>query len=136
MAEPPAGGGDLDDGEVGEGGVLVVALLGGPPENVEGEIGVGLGSEGLVDVGWGEAGFEVVEPCVELFLERGESSWVRGLGWRGWWRRWGLGRRRWWRRWGLGVLKVGGGGGGGNGAKREERDSEEGGRGEGAVQCH
>lgn len=33
----------FDDGEVGEVGVFVGALLGGPTENVEGEVGVGLG---------------------------------------------------------------------------------------------
>lgn len=64
---------DLDHGEVGGVAVLVVALLGGPPENVEGEIGVRLGLEGLVDVGWAEAGFEFVDPCFELLLQWGSG---------------------------------------------------------------
>lgn len=36
MAVAAAGDGDLDHGEVGGVVVLVAALLGGPPENVEG----------------------------------------------------------------------------------------------------
>lgn len=117
MAEALAFDGDMDDGEVGEVGVLVAALLGGPAEDVECEVRVGLGFEGGVDVGRGEAGFEVVEPGVELFIVRGEGSWV-GVGWGWWW--------RWWRE-GLGGC----GGYGADGVGREEIESE--GGGEGAV---
>lgn len=75
--EALAGGGDVDDGEVGGGVVPVAALLAGPAEEVEGEVGVGLGAEGGHDVGGGEAGAEVGDPGVELLLERGSGSRVR-----------------------------------------------------------
>lgn len=68
MGEAVAVESDLEDCEVGLVGVFVVALLGCPSENVDGEVWVGLGEEGLVDVVWGEAGFEVGDPCLELFL--------------------------------------------------------------------
>lgn len=42
--------------------VLVVALLRRPPENVEGDVRVGLGPEGVVDVGLSEPGLQMVEP--------------------------------------------------------------------------
>lgn len=62
---------DLDDGEVGDMVVAVASALGGPPEDVEGEVRVRLGSQGLVDVGGGEPGLELVGPCLELLLEGG-----------------------------------------------------------------
>ncbi|GER54558.1 ribonucleoside-diphosphate reductase large subunit [Striga asiatica] len=45
-----AGNRDLDHCEVGGVVVLVMALLGGPPEDVEGEVRVGLGPQGVLDV--------------------------------------------------------------------------------------
>lgn len=60
--EALAGGGNVDDGEVGGGVVAVAALLGGPAEEVEGEVGVGLGAEGGDHVGGGEAWAEVGNP--------------------------------------------------------------------------
>lgn len=48
--------------------MLVVALLSRPSENVEGEIRVRLGFQGLVDVGWAESGFELLDPCFELLF--------------------------------------------------------------------
>ena len=64
---------DLDHGEVSGVAVLVVALLRRPPENVEGEVRVGLGFQGLVHVGWAKSGFEFVDPCLELLLQRGSG---------------------------------------------------------------
>lgn len=48
--------------------MLVVALLGSPPENVEGEIRVRLGLQGLLDFEWPEPGFELMDPCLELLF--------------------------------------------------------------------
>ena len=77
MAVALAGDGDLDHGEVGEVVVLVVAVVGRPPEDVEGEVRVWLGPERFGDVGWGEAGLELVDPCLELLLVRSSGSRVR-----------------------------------------------------------
>lgn len=42
--------------------VPVAALLRRPPENVERDVRVGLGPEGVADLGMGESGFEIVKP--------------------------------------------------------------------------
>lgn len=62
--------------------MFVATLLRCPPEKVEGEIGVGLGLQSLVDVGRGETGFELLDPCFELLLERslGSNYWDRENG--------------------------------------------------------
>lgn len=90
MVETLGGDGNLNHGEVGKVVVFVVAVLGSPAEDVEGEIGIGLGAEGFVDIGRAEAGFELVDPCLELLLERSSSSRVRVRDWGGmvggWWR--------------------------------------------------
>lgn len=86
MAVAPAVDEDSDHGEVGQVVVLVAALLGGPPEDVEGETRVGLCPQGLVDLDRGKPGFQVVNPCLELLLQRrsgpgwGRSNWVFGFG--------------------------------------------------------
>lgn len=92
MAVAAAGDGDLDHGEVGGVVVLVAPLLGGPPENVEGQVSVGLSSESLVHVRLGEPRFEEFDPCFELLLLWGSGLWL-DMGW-GWKRvrgRWGGG---------------------------------------------
>lgn len=55
MADAVTGDRDVYDGEVGGMVVTVVALVSGPAEDVEGEVGVRGGPEGGVDVGGGEA---------------------------------------------------------------------------------
>lgn len=73
---------DFDDGEVGHVVVLVAALEGRPSEKVQGEIRVVLGPQGVVDVGLGEAGFELVDPCLELVFEWGFGfGMIRGWDW-------------------------------------------------------
>lgn len=69
MGESLTGDGDFEDGAVSEVCVLVIALLGGPVEDVQCKVHVGLGPQGCVHVDWGEPGFEVVYPCFELFVE-------------------------------------------------------------------
>lgn len=80
VAVAAAGDELLDEGEVGEGGVGVVSLLRGPAEDVEGEVGVGLGLQGLGHVGGGEARFQAVDPCLELFLGWGFAAGGGGGG--------------------------------------------------------
>lgn len=46
MGEALTGDGDLEDGVVGEVCVLVIALLGGPAEDVQCKVDVGLGPQG------------------------------------------------------------------------------------------
>jgi len=65
--------------EVGVAGVLVVALLRGPAEDIEGQVRVRLGLQCLGHVGGGEARFQGLDPRLELFLRRG-SRWLGG-GW-------------------------------------------------------
>lgn len=50
--------------------MFIAALLSRPPEEIEGEIGVRLGLQSLVDIGRGESGLELLDPCFELLLER------------------------------------------------------------------
>lgn len=72
--------------------MLIAALLGRPSENVKGEVRVGLGSEGFVHVGGSKPGFEILDPCLELFLQWGLGPGV-GVGFCIWvlgsWWRWG-----------------------------------------------
>lgn len=57
--------------------MFVATLLRRPSEEVEGEIGVGLGAQSLVDVRMGEAGLELLDPAFKLLLERSlrPDSW-------------------------------------------------------------
>ena len=71
-----------DDGVVSEGSVFVGTLLGCPTENVESEVWVRLGGEGVVNIGWSETGFEVVDPGFKLFFEwcfRRGCCWDGGI---------------------------------------------------------
>lgn len=54
--------------------VLVSVLLGRPSEDVEGQIRVQLGLQGVDDVGWGETRFEVLDPGFELFFKGSSGS--------------------------------------------------------------
>lgn len=74
MVVAAAGDEVFDDYEVGVVGVLVVALLRGPAEDVEGEVWVGLGLEGLGHIGGGEARLEGLDPRLELFLRWGSGG--------------------------------------------------------------
>lgn len=56
--------------------VLVAALQCGPSEEVEGEVRVGLGPQGVFHVGGGEPGLELLDPCLELVFQRGFSSGI------------------------------------------------------------
>lgn len=85
MPESLAGDGDFDHGEVGHVVVLVPALLRRPSEDVEGEIGVRLGTQSVLDVVRAEPGFELFDPRFELLFEMGSGPKVRVL----WWGRWG-----------------------------------------------
>lgn len=65
---------DSDHGEVGGVVVLVVPLLGGPSENVEAEIRVRLGFQGLVHFERPEPRFELLDPRLELLFKWGSGS--------------------------------------------------------------
>lgn len=77
MAVAAAGDEVFDDEEVGFASVLVVALLRGPAEDIEGQVRVGLGLQGLGNVRGGEARLQGLDPRLELFLRRG-SRWLGG----------------------------------------------------------
>lgn len=75
---------DLYHGKVGYVVVLVAALQSGPSEDVEGEVGIGLGPKGVLDIGGGEPRFEFLDPGLELLFQRGFSFWVGDLEQRSW----------------------------------------------------
>lgn len=83
---------DLYHGKVGNMVVLVATLQSGPSEDVEGEVGIGLGPKGVLNVGGIEPRFELLDPSLKLLFQRGFGF---GLG--------DLGRRSW----GLGGLSLG-----------------------------
>lgn len=54
--------------------MFVAALLRCPPKYVESQVWIGLSFEGFVDVGGSKSGSEILDPCFELFLQRGPGS--------------------------------------------------------------